>query len=231
MRILALESSAKAASVAIVEDGVLAGQYWQCTGLTHSRTLMAMAESLLKNTELTVDDIDMFAVAKGPGSFTGIRIGVAAAKGLAWGADKPLCGVSTLEAMAWHLADREDVIICPVMDARRSQVYNALFESRDGVLTRLQADRAIGLDELLADAAKLDKSLMFVGDGAQLCADAFQKAGCAYKLAPQPLRLQSAWGVACAASLAEPGPADDLVPDYLRLPQAERERLERLNNK
>lgn len=231
MRILALESSAKAASVALLEDGRFAGQYWQCTGLTHSRTLMAMAESMLKNMELKVSDIDVFAVAKGPGSFTGIRIGVAAAKGLAWGADKPLCGVSTLEAMAWQLSEREDVIICPVMDARRNQVYNALFAWQNGKPERLCEDRAISVEELIAQAAEHDRPFMFVGDGAELCAAAFTDAGIAFRFAPEPLRQQSAWGVAMAASLAEPGPADDLVPDYLRLPQAERERLARLNNK
>ncbi len=230
MRILALESSAKAASVALVEDGRLAAQYWQCTGLTHSRTLMAMAESLLKNTELSISDVDMFAVAKGPGSFTGIRIGVAAAKGLAWGADKPLCGVSTLEAMAWHLEGREDVLICPVMDARRSQVYNALFTWAPDGPVRLCDDRAISLDELMAQARTYDRPFMFVGDGAELCIKAFAAAGIPAVLAPRAMRLQSAWGVAMAAERTMPGPADDLTPEYLRLPQAERERLERLNN-
>ena len=228
MRILALESSAKAASAAVVEDGCLLGQYWQCTALTHSRTLMAMAESLLRNMELGIGDMDAFAVAKGPGSFTGIRIGVAAAKGLAWGADKPLYGVSTLEAMAWHHMGREDAVICPVMDARRSQVYNALFRWEDGVLKRLTEDRALGLQELIREAESFALPLLLVGDGAVMTEAAMRSAGVRCILTPEPLRLQSAWGVAMASAGIIPTPAEDLVPSYLRLPQAERERLERI---
>ena len=131
MLTLAFESSAKAASVALLRDGSLVSQYSQCSGLTHSRTLLPMAEDLLKNAELTLADIDLFAVAQGPGSFTGIRIGVSTVKGLSWACDKPCVGVSTLEGMAWHgLA--AGGLICPVMDARRQQVYNALFEIREG---------------------------------------------------------------------------------------------------
>ena len=137
---LAFESSAKAASVALVRDGSLISQYSQCSGLTHSRTLLPMAEDLLKNAELQLSDVDLFAVAHGPGSFTGIRIGVSTVKGLAWACDKPCVGVSTLESMAWHgLA--AGGLVCPVMDARRSQVYNALFEIRDGKPARLTEDR------------------------------------------------------------------------------------------
>ena len=198
MRILALESSAKAASAAILEDGALLGQYWQCTALTHSRTLMVMVEDLLKNTELTMSDLDGFAVAKGPGSFTGIRIGVAAAKGLAWGSEKPLWGVSTLEAMCWQLDGRQG-ILCPVMDARRSQVYNALFRWEDDHPKRLTEDRAISLEELTGEARELGEPFWFVGDGTTLAAQAFEKAGLPFHTAPEPLRLQSAWGVGMAA--------------------------------
>ena len=123
MLTLAFESSAKAASVALLRDGSLVSQYSQCSGLTHSRTLLPMAEDLLKNAELKLSDIDLFAVAHGPGSFTGIRIGVSTVKGLSWACNKPCVGVSTLESMAWHgLA--AGGLICPVMDARRQQVYN-----------------------------------------------------------------------------------------------------------
>ena len=147
MKILSIESSAKAASVAVTEDGALLSQYRQASGLTHSRTLLSMAEDLLKNLELKISDMDAIAVARGPGSFTGIRIGVAAAKGLAWGASLPVCGVSTLEAMAYHLEDREGAVICPVMDARRDQVYNAKFTVTDKKLVRLCEDRAISLEQ------------------------------------------------------------------------------------
>ena len=136
MKILAIESSARAASAAVCEDRRIIAQYYQASGLTHSRTLLPMVLDMLKSTELKIEDLDGIAVAAGPGSFTGIRIGVAAAKGIAWGADKPLCGVSTLAAMA-HACNSENTVICPVMDARRSQVYNALFERKSGALCRI----------------------------------------------------------------------------------------------
>ena len=127
MRILAIESSAKAASYTYIYSALLFRSFFQSSALTHSRTLLCMAQDLLSNLELKLSGIDSIAVAKGPGSFTGIRIGLAAAKGLAWGADKPICGVSTLEAMAWHLQDRTNVIVCPAMDARRNEIYNSKF--------------------------------------------------------------------------------------------------------
>jgi tRNA threonylcarbamoyladenosine biosynthesis protein TsaB len=230
MKILGIESSAKAASVALTEDGKLISQYFQASGLTHSRTLLAMAEDLLKNLDMAMTDIDTVAVAIGPGSFTGIRIGTAAAKGLAWGADKPAAGVSTLEAMAYHLCDREDVIICPVMDARRGQVYNAKFTAKDGELTRLCPDRAVSADVLIEEAKAGDRPYMLVGDGAELCYGKFTDAGVPVRLAPEHLRLQSAWGVCKAAEKAELTEPDKLTPNYLRLSQAERERLEREKN-
>ena len=227
MRILSIESSAKAASAALCEDGKLVCQYWQASGLTHSRTLLAMTESLLKNLEISMADVDAVAVAKGPGSFTGIRIGVAAAKGLAWGADKPVIGVSTLEAMAHHLSDRENCVICPVMDARRSQVYNAKFVSRDGRLERLCPDRAISVEQLIVEAKSDEKMYFLVGDGAAMCYNIMSEQGVSVRLAQDPIRLQSAWGVAMAAQGGEMIPPDDLIPNYLRLSPAERERLER----
>ena len=228
MRILGLESSAKAASAALTEDGRLVSQYWQASGLTHSRTLLKMAEDLLKNMELTMDDVDVVAAAIGPGSFTGIRIGTAAAKGLAWGADKPACGVSTLEAMAYHLADRDGIVICPVMDARRGQVYNAKFTAHGGVLTRICPDRAVSAEELINEAKSDALTYMLIGDGAELCLGKFADAGVNVLIAPENLRLQSAWGVCRAAENTPTVPPDQLVPNYLRLSQAERERLERL---
>ena len=135
MKILALETSAKAVSAAVTEDGRVLASGYQDTGLTHSRTLMPIVEHLLRNTGLTVADCDAVAVAAGPGSFTGIRIGVAAAKGLAFAADKPAAAVSTLAAMARNVAFADGLVIC-AMDARRSQIYNALFLAEDGALTR-----------------------------------------------------------------------------------------------
>lgn len=231
MKILGFESSAKSASVALTDNGRLLSQYWQASGLTHSRTLLAMAEDLLKNLDMKVSDVDAIAVAIGPGSFTGVRIGTAAVKGLSWAGDKPACGVSTLEAMAYHLADREDVVICPVMDARRGQVYNAKFEACEDGLKRLCDDRAVSAEELINEAKNDEKIYFLVGDGAELCYNKFNEAGVPVKIAPEHLRLQSAWGVCKAAEKGELVAPDTLTPNYLRLSQAERERLEKMNNK
>ena len=229
MLILALESSAKAASAALLEDGRLLAQASQCSGLTHSRTLLPMAEDLLKNAEKTIRDIDLFAVAHGPGSFTGVRIGVSTVKGLAWATNRPCVGVSTLEAMAWHgLA--AGGFVCPVMDARRQQVYNALFEIREGKPVRLTEDRPIALEELAPQIKALGAPVFLVGDGAALTAKYLDSVQIPYRLAPDNLVWQSAWGVAMAALDKAPGSADDLLPVYLRLSQAERERQERMHS-
>ena len=227
MLILAFESSAKAASAALLRDGKLLSQYTQCSGLTHSRTLLPMGEDMLKNAELTLQDVDLLAVAHGPGSFTGIRIGVSMVKGLAWALDKPCVGVSTLAAMAWHGAAAGG-LICPVMDARRSQVYNALFRMEGDRPVRLTEDRPISLEELGAQLRSLGERAFLVGDGAELTAAYLQEQGIPYVLAPENLRMQSAWGVAMEAVDAAPGNADSLLPVYLRLSQAERERQARL---
>ena len=227
MLILAFESSARAASVALVEDGRLISQYSQCSGLTHSRTLLPMAEDMLKNAELSLDKVDLFAVAHGPGSFTGIRIGVSTVKGLAWAADKPCVGVSTLEAMAWHgLA--AGGLVCPVMDARRSQVYNALFQVENGKPVRLCEDRPIALSQLAEELRDLNAPAFLIGDGAELAEKYLREQAIPCTVAPENLRWQSAWGVAMAAMDKTPGNADALLPVYLRLSQAERERQERL---
>ena len=227
MLILALESSAKAASVALMQDAELLAQYSQCSGLTHSRTLLPMVEDMLKNTDKKLADVDFIAVAHGPGSFTGIRIGVSTVKGLAWASDKKCVGVSTLAAMAWHGAAAGG-LVCSVMDARRSQVYNALFEIKDGAPERLCRDRAIALSELAAELKGYDREVLLVGDGARLSFDYLTAEGISCRIAPQNLVYQSAWGVGMEALRIEPGTADDLLPVYLRLSQAERERQARL---
>ena len=228
MLILAFESSAKPASAALVRDGQLLSQYMQCSALTHSRTLLPMAEDMLKNAELRLSDVDLIAVAHGPGSFTGIRIGVSTVKGLAWAAEKPCVGVSTLEAMAWHgLA--VGGYICPVMDARRSQVYNALFKIENGRPVRMTEDRPIALEELAKEVTALGAPVFLIGDGAALCFEYFTAHGVPCVMAPDNLRWQDAWGVAMAAADKTPGNADELLPVYLRLSQAERERQERLS--
>ena len=231
MTILALETSAKAVSCAVVRDGVPVAHAWQCTGLTHSRTLMPMVEAMLRNSELRLEQMDAIAAAVGPGSFTGLRIGVSAAKGLAWAMDKPCVPVSTLEAMALPLAHIPGTLVC-AMDARRQQVYNALFAAGEGELRRLCPDRAISLEELAEELKNTEGPLTVLGDGAQLCFDHLTAAGIPCALAPIHLRQQSALGVALAGermfSRGGGVSAQDLRPNYLRLSQAERERLARL---
>ena len=155
MLILAFETSAKAASVALLENGKLLGESYQNTGLTHSQTIMAMAQDLIAACGYTPQDVQAVAVAAGPGSFTGVRIGVAAAKGFAWGAEIPCYGVSTLEAMALSLGVYEGLVV-GTMDARRSQVYTATFRAEKGVLTRVTEDRAISLQQLGQELAGSD---------------------------------------------------------------------------
>ena len=230
MKIIALESSAVTASVAVAEDETLLAQSFQNSGLTHSATLMPMVADLLKNTGLTLDEMDVVAVAAGPGSFTGVRIGVAAAKGLAWPKDKPCAPCSTLESMAWQCAHVEGEI-CAAMDARRNQVYCARFLARNGQLIRLTEDRAIALTELAEEVRASGKPQVLVGDGAHLARQALEAQALPCTLMPPHLRYQTAWGVARAAlRLArEDGlvSAAAMTPSYHRLSQAERERLER----
>lgn len=229
MRILGIESSAKAASVAVCDENGLVAQSFQNSGLTHSRTLLPMAEDLLKNLSLSLQDIDLIAASQGPGSFTGVRIGVSVVKGLAWAADKPVCGVSTLEAMAYNgQAAPGDSLICCVMDARRGQFYNALFTMEGGIPCRLCEDRAISIEKLVEDIENQKKSVYLVGDGADLCYNALENLNITAVLAPEPLRHQSAWGVCMAAKGAPRQSVHELLPVYLRLSQAERERQERL---
>jgi tRNA threonylcarbamoyladenosine biosynthesis protein TsaB len=229
MLILAFESSARAASVALCRDGALVAQSFQMSGLTHSRTLLPMARDLLKNTETSLRELDFVAVAHGPGSFTGIRIGVSTVKGLCWGAELPAVGVSTLEAMAWGgMAAPEGAVLCPAMDARRNQLYNALFLWEEGKPRRLCPDRAIAAELLADELAGLGKTAYVLGDGAALCLAALEICGLKAVPAPAPLLIQSAWGVAMAAMDKDPAPAADLLPVYLRLSQAERERQETL---
>ena len=227
MKILALETSAKSVSTAVVENGVPLAYAYQCTGLTHSRTLMPMVDALLKNAELTLGDMDAVAVAAGPGSFTGLRIGIAAVKGLAWAADKPCFGVSTLEAMAQNLAHMDGLLVC-AMDARRDQVYNALFEAKNGVLTRLTPDRAIAVAELAEELRGETRRLLVLGDGGRLCRDGLAQLGVESELAPAQLLYQNAVGVGLAAEHGTPVSAQELAPVYLRISQAERERNARL---
>ena len=230
MKIIALETSAVTASVAVTEDERLLAQSFQNSGLTHSATLMPMVSGLLKNTGLTLDEMDVVAVAAGPGSFTGVRIGVAAAKGLAWPGDKPCAPCSTLESMAWQCAHMGGEI-CAAMDARRNQVYCARFRAEGGTLTRLTPDRAMGLDGLADEVRASGLPQILVGDGAHLVRAALVEQGLPCSPMPPHLIYQTAWGVArCARRIAREGQlvsAAAMAPSYHRLSQAERERLER----
>ncbi len=233
MVILALETSAKAGSVALMDENVLLGESYSNTGLTHSQTLLAMAEELLKNCGKTPADVTAVAVAAGPGSFTGVRIGVAAAKGFAWARELPCCGESTLEAMAENLGIWEGTVCC-AMDARRAQVYNALFSAREGRLSRLCEDRAISLAELAEELKNLPKPIFIVGDGSKLCYNTLCEAVPGLVCPPEHRMHQRAAGVALLARRRlERGEKPDgsaLEPNYLRLSQAERERLEKEKN-
>ncbi len=229
MLLLCFETSAKAGSVALFDEKGLLGESYQLTALTHSQTLMVMAQDLIRQCQHTPEDITHVAVAAGPGSFTGVRIGVAAAKGFAWGGELPCHGVSTLHAMALGLGIH-DGIVCAAMDARRAQVYNALFRAEKGTLTRLTPDRAISLEELGQELATYGEPVYLVGDGAALCHRSFPQC----ILPPQWRQHQRAVGVGLAAleqiQAGIPGDGKSLQPNYLRLSQAERERLEREKN-
>ena len=234
MLILAFETSAKAASVALHDGQKLLAESYQNTGLTHSQTLMVMAEDALKQCGKCAQDVTAVAVAEGPGSFTGVRIGVAAAKGFAWGREIPCYGISTLEAMAESLGAFQGYV-CPVMDARRAQVYNALFYVNRGVISRVTPDRAIALNDLSEELKNLTEPVFLVGDGSNLCYNTLSKEVPNLVLPAEHRMHQRAVGVALlAAKQAQQGIAPggaDLTPNYLRLSQAEREKLEKENKK
>ena len=228
--ILAFETSAKAASVALLEKGKLLGESYQNTGLTHSQTLLQMAEDMLKTCGKTPADVTAVAVASGPGSFTGVRIGVAAAKGFAWGGELPCVGVSTLEAMAENLGAWQGYIV-PTMDARRSQTYTAIFRAEGGKLARLEEDQAISYEDLGEKIKNFQEPIFLVGDGAEMCYNMLKEVALGLVLPPEHHRHQRAAGVALVAEkvLATGARPDggSLTPNYLRLSQAERERLEK----
>lgn len=228
MRILAVESSAKCCSAAVVEDGRLVSEFYTDAGLTHSQTLMQMVDAVLTAAGLTLSSIDALAVAKGPGSFTGIRIGMAAVKGLAQSLNVKCYGVSTLEAMAYSFLG-EDCSVCAVMDARREQVYTALFDVKEDRVIRLSTDSAISVVDLkavLSDISQKSK-IVLVGDGSDVYYKTLVEGNPYIVKALQPMRYQRAYGVAVAvfSSLSSnmSSSFETLQPVYLRAPQAERE--------
>lgn len=225
MKILALDCSAGPASTAIIEDGKIIASSFVNVKLTHSQTLLPMVENTLSSAMLTVDDIDAFAINNGPGSFTGVRIGISAVKGLAVPKNKPCIEISTLYSIACGFKNTNS-IVCAAMDARCNQVYNALFRIKDGEITRLCDDRAIMICEVEKELSSLNENIIIAGDGAELFKDfADNNSNCSVSCEPQ--RFQNAYGVAIAAeeklNKGEAVSAHELKPFYLRLPQAERE--------
>ena len=225
LKLLAIDSSAKSASVAIIDDNKILSECYVNNGLTHSRTLMPMVEDTIKNADITLNDIDCLAVNVGPGSFTGIRIGVATIKGLALPDDKKCCGVSTLESIAYNFTD-ENCFACCAMDARCNQVYCAIFFSENGKITRITDDNAQSIEQFLDDInlkCNGDYPVYLAGDGAALCYS-FESKPDFVKLAGEQRRYQRASSTAFAAlNNNEYISSSDLEPVYLRLPQAERE--------
>ena len=236
MKILAFDSTATAASVAICDNDKVVSEFFVNAGLTHSRTLIPMLDAALKNTDSDLKSIDALAISNGPGSFTGVRIGVAVAKGIAFTENLPCVEVSTLEAMAYNLT-LTDCIVCSVMDARCAQVYNAVFEIKYGEVYRLCEDRALAIADLKNELCDkyAGKRIILVGDGAELCFKEFIDTSLTIELAPDALRFQKASSVAAAAfeklkKGEKSKSAAELLPAYLRLSQAERE-LKKKENK
>lgn len=232
MKILGVECTASPVSVALWDDGHLVAEYFLNQKITHSQTLLPMCENILKMSGVKISDIDYFAVTAGPGSFTGVRIGISAVKGLAQGLDKPCVPVSVLEAMANGML-MSDCYVCAAMDARCNQVYNALFKVSDGMVTRLCEDRALMIDELIPELYGLveydsQRPIFLVGDGAEMLNRVLLSKEIDFvRMAPENVKLQRASGVCMVAEklIAENKivTAKELLPFYLRLPQAERE--------
>ena len=227
MKILAVDSSSVTASVAITENGKVLAENFINNGLTHSQTLMPMVEKTINESGISVKDIDFFAITHGPGSFTGVRIGIASIKGMADALDKKCLPISTLEAIAEPLRN-EDVIACAVMDARCNQVYTAIFNNGE----RLCDDKAVLIDELGEELNQYDKKIVFIGDGSVLCYDKLHEIIQDCDVADEKIRYVHGESIGFVAENKikngeEPINSANLVPFYLRLPQAERE----LNNK
>lgn len=232
MKILALDSSGLVASAAVIEDDTLLAEYTICYKKTHSQTLLPMLEEIRKNIELDMNSIDAIAVSAGPGSFTGLRIGSATAKGLGLALDKPLIAVPTLEAMACNLYDTPG-LICPIMDARRRQVYTGIYRFADHQLQVVRDQEAKGIDELIDELNALGEKAVFLGDGVPVFADRIgEKITVPFSFAPVHLNKQKAGAVAALASVyykaGKIQTAAQHRPEYLRVSQAERERAERL---
>ncbi len=231
MKILALDSSGIVASVAVVEDYNLLGEYTVNYKKTHSQTLLPMLDELVQMIELDLNTLDAIAVAAGPGSFTGLRIGAATAKGLGLALDKPLIAIPTVEGLAYNLYDTKGVI-CPLMDARRSQVYTGIYRFREHKLQAIQEQCTVAIEEILEKVNGLGEEVIFMGDGVGVFTEIIgEKIQVPYTFAPSHLNKQRASAVAALGlQYYKDGKiqtAAEHKPDYLRVSQAERERAER----
>lgn len=234
MKILAIDCCSSSCSAAVIDESKLLSLSLLDCGLGHSKTILVQIDQVLKNTGLTLRDMDYIATTVGPGSFTGIRIGVSTAKGLSQSTGIGLIPLSTMDALSYSNTAPDGTVIACALDARRQQVYNALFEMREGKPCRLCEDRALAIEELGEELAQKGAPVLFVGDGAHLCYNALRdKLDC--HIAPPNLIAATAASAALAARDAafscnfRPTSCHDLTPVYLRRPQAERERMERLH--
>lgn len=231
MKILGIDSSGLVASVAVVEDDSLRGEFTMNYKKTHSQTLLPMLDTLADMIELDLNTIDAIAVSGGPGSFTGLRIGSATAKGLGLALKKPLIHIPTVDALAYNLCGHRD-LVCPLMDARRNQTYTGLYEFDGNNMHILLAQCAVGIDEIVEKINKINRPVVFLGDGVPVFG-AYLAENCKvpYTFAPAHTNKQRAAAVAALGELyykeGKTETAAEHKPDYLRLSQAERERLER----
>lgn len=227
MKIFAVDTSSQSASAAVISDGKLLGEFFTNVGLTHSQTILPMIDALCKQTQLSLAEIDRFAVTVGPGSFTGLRIGIATVKGLAHALDKPCTAISTLHALAYGLCPASGVAV-PVLDARRSQVYTARFALVPGQAPdRLCEDMACSVSELAQQIKNIPSPVFLVGDGAEMCYTELSERIPNLVKAPASVRYVRAASVALAAQQCAAVSPAELLPTYLRLSQAEREMLQK----
>lgn len=235
MKILGIDSSGLVASVAVIEDDLMLAEYTVNYKKTHSQTLLPMLDEIVKMTELDLNTIDAIAVAAGPGSFTGLRIGSATAKGLGFALDKPLISVPTVEGLAYNLCGT-DKIVCPLMDARRNQVYTGVYEFDRNQLITVEDQMAVPIERIISRLNFLGREVIFLGDGVPVFRKVLEeKLIVPYSFAPAHMNKQRASAVAalalCYAKKGKLESAAEHQPDYLRLSQAERERAEKQNGR
>ena len=234
MKILALDSSGIVASVAIVEDDNLLAEYTVNYKKTHSQTLLPMLDEVAKMVELDLSTIDVIAVSAGPGSFTGLRIGSATAKGLALALNKEIVSVPTVDALAYNMWGCRD-LVCPLMDARRNQAYTGLYRFSDGKMDTLIKQCVVQIDEIIDKINKEGQKVIFLGDGGPVFKEYIREnITVPYDFAPAMCNKQRASAVACLGQIlfgeGKAVPAYEHKPEYLRLSQAERERQEKERN-